>query len=130
MRGPGKSDEAIRWYKEALRKKPEFRPATKQLAATLIGKGEYARATEVLRQAVAAPPADEALFTDLGNAYLRQRMLPQAQQALRRALEINPEQPEAQNLLGLVAVQKNDPVRGGSSVSECNAQPAGFCRGA
>jgi predicted CXXCH cytochrome family protein len=106
----GKSDEAIRWYKEALRRKPEFRPATKQLAATLIGKGEYARATEVLRQAIAAPPADEALFTDLGNAYLRQRMLPQAQQALRRALEINPDQPEAQNLLGLVAVQKSDPA--------------------
>jgi predicted CXXCH cytochrome family protein len=106
----GKSDEAIRWYKEALRKRPEFRPATKQLAATLIGKGEYARATEVLRQAVAVPPADEALFTDLGNAYLRQRMLPQAQQALKRALEINPDQPEAQNLLGLLAVQKNDRV--------------------
>jgi predicted CXXCH cytochrome family protein len=106
----GKRDEAIRWYKEALRKKPEFRPATKQLAATLIGKGEYVRASEVLRQAVASPPADEALFTDLGNAYLHQRMFPQAQQALRRALEINPEQPEAQNLLGLVAVQKNDPV--------------------
>jgi tetratricopeptide (TPR) repeat protein len=106
----GKSDEAIRWYKEALRRKPEFRPATKQLAATLIGKGEYARATEVLRLAVADPPADEALFTDLGNAYLRQRMLPQAQQALKRALEINPDQPEAQNLLGLMAVQKNEPV--------------------
>jgi predicted CXXCH cytochrome family protein len=106
----GKSDEAIRWYKDALRKKPEFRPAIKQLAATLIGKGEYAQATEVLRQAVAAPPADEALFTDLGNAYLHQRMLPQAQQALRRALELNPEQPEAQNLLGLVSVQRKDPV--------------------
>jgi predicted CXXCH cytochrome family protein len=106
----GKSDEAIRWYKEALRKKPEFRPATKQLAATLIGKGEYKRATEVLRQAVTTPPADEALFTDLGNAYLRQRMLPQAQQALTRALEINPDQAEAQNLLGLVAVQKNNPA--------------------
>jgi predicted CXXCH cytochrome family protein len=120
----GKSDEAIRWYKEALRKKPEFRPATKQLAATLIGKGEYARATEVLRQAVAAPPADEALFTDLGNAYLRQRMLPQAQQALKRALEINPDQPEAQNLLGLVAVQKNDPVEAeGQFRSALRSQP-------
>jgi predicted CXXCH cytochrome family protein len=104
----GKSDEAIRWYKEALRKKPDFRPAIKQLAATLIGKGEYARATEVLRQAIASPPTDEALFTDLGNTYLRQGMFPQAQQTLRRALEINPEQPEAQNLLGLVAVQKDD----------------------
>jgi len=102
------SDEAIRWYKEALRRKPEFRPAIKQLAAVLMGKGEYARATDVLRHAVAAPPADDALFADLGNAYLRQGMLVQAQQALRRALEINPEQPEAQNLLGLVAVRKND----------------------
>ena len=106
----GKSDEAIRWYKEALRKKPEFRSATKQLAATLIGKGEYPRATEVLDRRGRVSPADEALFTDLGNAYLRQRMLPQAQQALKRALEINPDQPEAQNLLGLVAVQKNDPA--------------------
>jgi predicted CXXCH cytochrome family protein len=117
----GKSDEAIRWYKEALRKRPQFRPAIKQLAATLISKGEYARATEVLRQAVAAPPLDEALFTDLGNAYLRQHMLPQAQQALHRALEINPEQPEAKNLLGLVAVGKNDP-------SEAEAQFRGAIR--
>ncbi len=106
----GQNDEAIRWYKEALRRKPDFRPAIKQLAAALMGKGEYARAAEVLRQAVAAPPADDALFSDLGNAYLRQGMLSQAQQALRRALEVNPEQPEAQNLLGLVAVQKDDPV--------------------
>jgi predicted CXXCH cytochrome family protein len=118
----GKSDEAIRWYKEALHKNPEFRPATKQLAATLMGKGEYARATEVLRQAIATPPADEALFTDLGNAYLHHRMLLQAQQALRRALEINPEQPEAQNLLGLVAVQKSDPT-------EAEAQFRGALRG-
>jgi predicted CXXCH cytochrome family protein len=105
----GREDEAIRWYGEALRRKPDFRPATKQLAAALIGKGDYVQATEVLRQAVASPPADDALFTALGNSYLRQQMLPQAQQALRRALEINPEQAEAQNRLGLVAIRKNDP---------------------
>jgi tetratricopeptide (TPR) repeat protein len=106
----GQSDEAIHWYREALGKKPGFRPAIKQLAAALMDKGDYARAADVLRQAVAAPPADDALFADLGNAYLRQGMLSQAQQALRRALEINPEQPQAQNLLGLVAIQKNDPA--------------------
>jgi Tfp pilus assembly protein PilF len=106
----GQTDEAIHWYKEALHRKPGFRPAIKQLAAALMSKGEYAGAAEVLRQAVAAPPADDALFADLGNAYLRQGMLSQAQQALRRALEINPEQPEAQNLLGLLAVHKNDPA--------------------
>ena len=49
----GQNDAAIRWYKEALRRKPEFRPAIKQLAAALMAKGEYAGAAEVLRQAVA-----------------------------------------------------------------------------
>ena len=34
----GKSDEAIRWYKEALRRKPGFRPAIKQLAAALMAQ--------------------------------------------------------------------------------------------
>lgn len=106
----GKNNEAIRWYKEALRRNPEFRPATKQLAAILINQGEYLRATEVLRQAVAVPPADEAIFTDLGNAYLRQHMLPQAQQALQKALAMNPTQPEALNLMGLVDVQRQDPA--------------------
>jgi predicted CXXCH cytochrome family protein len=106
----GQQDEAIHWYDEALRRKPGFRPAIKQLAVVLIGKGQYARAVELLRQAIAVPPADDALFTDLGNAYLRQRMLVPAQRALERALQINPDQPEAQNLLGLVAVQKGDPV--------------------
>ncbi len=106
----GKKSEAIHWYEEALRRKPNFRPAIKQLAAALIGKGQYAQATEVLRQAVAAPPADDALLTDLGNAYLHQRMFGQSQHALLQALAINPEQPEAQNLLGLMAVQKSDSV--------------------
>jgi predicted CXXCH cytochrome family protein len=106
----GKQDEAIHWYNEALRRKPGFRPAIKQLAVVYIGKGQYARAVELLKQATAAPPADDALFADLGNAYLRQRMLIPAQQALEKALQINPEQPEAQNLLGLVAVQKGDPL--------------------
>lgn len=106
----GKQDAAIHWYTEALRRKPGFRPAIKQLAVALIDKGQYAQAVELLRQAVAVPPADDALFTDLGNAYLRKRMLAPAQQALERALQINPEQPEAQNLLGLVAVQEGDPV--------------------
>ena len=105
----GKSEAAVHWYKEALRRKPGYRPALKQMAAALISRGDFAPAIDVLRQAVAAPPPDEAIFTDLGNAYLHQRLFPQAQQALRQALAINPEQPQAQNLLGLIAVQKNDP---------------------
>lgn len=104
----GKEYDAIRWYHEALRRQPAFRPAIKQLAATLIAQGQYARAIEVLRPAAAVLPADDALFSDLGNAYLRLRQFEPARQALRLALELNPEQPEAQNLLGLLAVQQGN----------------------
>ena len=60
----GKSEAAVHWYKEALRRKPGYRPALKQMAAALISRGDYAPAIDVLRQAVAAPPPDEAIFTD------------------------------------------------------------------
>jgi predicted CXXCH cytochrome family protein len=106
----GKEDEAIHWYREALRQKPDFRPATKQLAAALITNGQFARAIEILQRAVAVPPDDDALLSDLGNAYLHQQLFEKARQSLTRALVINPEQPEAENLLGLVAIQKNDPT--------------------
>lgn len=106
----GKQDEAIRWYNEALCRKPNFRPAIKQLAAALINGGQYARAAGILQNALARPPADDALLSDLGNAYSHQKLLDRAQQALLRALEMNPDQPEAQNLLGLVAIQKSNPT--------------------
>ena len=58
----GKQKEAIHWYIEALRRRPTFRHAIKQLAATLIAQGQFQRAIEVLRPAAAVPPADDALF--------------------------------------------------------------------
>ena len=65
----GKADDAIHWYNEALRRRSNFRPAIKQVAVALIDKGQFERAIEVLRPAVTVPPADDALFSDLGNAY-------------------------------------------------------------
>jgi Flp pilus assembly protein TadD len=106
----GKQDEAIHWYNEALRRKANFRPAIKRLAAALIIKGQFARATEILEQALALPPADDTMLSDLGNAYLRQGKFAQAEAALTRALAVNPEQPEAQNLLGLAALQQRNAV--------------------
>jgi tetratricopeptide (TPR) repeat protein len=95
----GKEEEAIHWYSEALRRKPNFRPAVKQLAAALIVSGQLTRAIDILQQTIAVPPADDALLSDLGNAYLRQRLFEKAQQSLMRALAINPEQPEAEIFL-------------------------------
>jgi tetratricopeptide (TPR) repeat protein len=104
----GKHGEAIRWYDEALRHDPEFRPAIDGLAVALIGFGNADRAVDLLEKAVASRPADAVALTDLGNVYLKQGKLDAAQQALTRALTVNPDTPEAQNLLGLALAQKQD----------------------
>jgi predicted CXXCH cytochrome family protein len=104
----GKHAEAIRWYDEALRHSPEFRPATDGLAVALIAAGDLDRAAAVLEKAVASGAADTVALTDLGNVYLKQGKLDAAEQTLTRTLSVNPDTPEADNLLGLALAQKQD----------------------
>jgi len=108
----GKHNEAIHWYDEAQRRNPEFRPAIDGLAVALIGSGNLDRAAAVLEKAVAKPgasgPVDTVALTDLGNVYLKQGKPDLAEQILRRALGVNPDTPEARNLLGLALSQKQD----------------------
>ncbi len=47
----GNQDGAIHWYDEALRRRPDFRPALAELGTALIAAGQLARATEVLEKA-------------------------------------------------------------------------------
>jgi predicted CXXCH cytochrome family protein len=95
----GNSAEAARWCEEALRIRPGFRPALKELGAALVATGEFARAAEMLRQ-VSGPVAR----TNLGNVYLRLGRVDVAEQMLRA----NPEDPDANNLLGMVASARGD----------------------
>jgi len=104
----GKHSEAIRWYDEALRHGPEFRPANDGLAVALIGFGSLDRAAALLEKAVASGQADTVALTDLANVYLKQGKVDAAQQMLTRALSVNPDTTEAQNLLGLALEQKQD----------------------
>jgi len=101
----GKHAEAIHWYDEALQRDPEFRPATDGLGVALISAGNLDRAAAVLEK---ANPADTVALTDLGNVYLKQGKPDLAEQTLRRALTVNPDTPDARNLLGLALSQKQD----------------------
>jgi predicted CXXCH cytochrome family protein len=95
----GNSAEAVRWSEEALRVRPGFAPAIRELGAALIQAGDFARAADTLRQATSP-----AAKTNLGNAYLHLGKLDSAEQSLRA----NPEDPEANNLLGIAASGKGD----------------------
>jgi len=95
----GNFNEAVRWSEEALRIRPGYGPAIKELGAELLLAGDPARAAEILRQ-VSGPSAR----TNLGNAYLRLGRIDLAEQALRGGLE----DPDADNLLGVIASARND----------------------
>jgi predicted CXXCH cytochrome family protein len=90
---------AARWCEEALRVRPEFRPAMRELGAALMKAGDYPRAAETLRQAGGATAQ-----TNLGSVYLRLGNIQAAEQTLRENLE----DPDANNLLGMVESGKGD----------------------
>ena len=95
----GNPTEAVRWCDEALRLRAGFVPAMQERGAALIAAGDLPRAAETLRGISGA-----VAQTNLGNVYLRLSQVDAAEQALRA----NPEDPDANNLLGIVASQKGD----------------------
>jgi tetratricopeptide (TPR) repeat protein len=95
----GNPTDAVRWCDEALRLRPGFVPAMQERGAALLAAGDLPRAVEALRGASGA-----AAQTNLGNAYLRLGQVDAAEQALRA----NPEDPDANNLLGMAASQKGE----------------------
>ncbi|SPF50591.1 TPR repeat-containing protein [Candidatus Sulfopaludibacter sp. SbA4] len=113
-RNAGRREQAIRWLEEALRRRPGFRPAMKELAAALSDSGQLARAAEILEGA----GRDGSVLTDLGNVYLQEGRPDQAEQALQQAISLNPDLPAAYNLLGLARLRKGDPAGAGNAFRE------------
>jgi predicted CXXCH cytochrome family protein len=104
----GKVDEAVRWFEDAVRRRPGYGAALAKLAATLTSAGRFARAAEAGERAIAVQPANTIVLTNLGNAYLQLGRTDRARTTLDQAVKINSDLPEAQNLLGLAVLRKGD----------------------
>ncbi len=104
----GNQAEAVRWFQDALRRRPIYPQAAKELAVSLLAENQHAAAEMVLRRAVAKSPADAQLLSSLGNLYLQMGRLDEAQRMLTRALQVNPSLPEAENSLGLIAIRRKN----------------------
>lgn len=100
--------QAVHWYEEALRRRQNYPAAAKELAVALLTEKQASRAAQVLRQAVTLSPSDDELLADLGNVYLRQGRVDEAQRILMSALRINRALPGAENLLGVIAVRQRN----------------------
>jgi tetratricopeptide (TPR) repeat protein len=102
----GDAEKGIHWLEESLRVRPDFAPAMKELAAALADSGQLDRAAQTLEKLNPAQDADA--LTDLGGIYTQQGKLDQAEQALQRAVALNPDLPEAFNRLGLERLRNRD----------------------
>ncbi len=69
-------------------------------------KATYARAVALLRPALVARPEDETLLIQLGTSLQGTAQLDQAEEFLRRAVEVAPQSAPAWNALGEVLLQK------------------------
>jgi predicted CXXCH cytochrome family protein len=103
----GNNEQAIHWYEEALRRKPDDSGAAKELATSLLSESHTAQAETTLRDAFAKSPNDAQLIADLGNVSFREGKIDEARREYLHALELNPFLPDAENMLGLIAIRQN-----------------------
>ncbi len=106
----GQTEQAIRCYQEAVRRKPGFRPAWVGLGRILTkaGASNSQRALDAFRRALGLGPEDATILNDLGLVCLQQGRIAEAVQALQKAVAADPGDPQASNNLGSALQQTGD----------------------
>jgi tetratricopeptide (TPR) repeat protein len=99
LRKAGRIDEAIDYYKFALKLQAEYAPARYNLAISLGIKGRYDEAVEQCRIFLAANPNDADMQTNLGIMLLKQGKLDEAIESFKKALRMDPNNQKARDLL-------------------------------
>lgn len=104
----GRNAESIRWYEEALSRRPDYGQARRAEAAALEAAGDLPHAAEAGEKAVSTGHPDTVALTNLGRVYLGQGRLDDAKRVLGQALTIDPELPNANLLLGMTLMREGD----------------------
>ncbi|HVW86398.1 MAG TPA: tetratricopeptide repeat protein [Bryobacteraceae bacterium] len=91
---------AIRWFRQAIQSGDNPVAARRELAASMILSGDLSGGAEES----AKLPDDTVAMTNLGNAYLQLGRVDDAVRVLEKA----PEEPRANNLLGLAELKAGD----------------------
>jgi arylsulfatase A-like enzyme/Tfp pilus assembly protein PilF len=94
--------EAIRWFSEALARKPDYDFVVLNMAISYIEMGNLAAAEKLLTDFVSRFQADSILYLTLGDINLKQEDYPGAIKYLEECLRINPNSAKAYNNLARV----------------------------
>jgi tetratricopeptide (TPR) repeat protein len=76
-----------------------------------LEEGELRAATDSLQYAVLLGRDHSESHYNLALAYERRGLFPEAEREMRASLRLDPEQPDAQNMLGVIYAEEGKPVR-------------------
>ena len=114
MGARGKSDEAVRYYLEALRRHPDNAPAHYHLGMEQLKQGKMDDAIASLREAVRLDPDQADAHFQLAVALASRRVVGDAITQYQEALRLNPDSPVAlNNLAWLLATGPEVQLRNG-----------------
>lgn len=107
----GRNDEAISHLKKLVEARPDEMRGYLALGGVYASKEDFRAAADLYDEAVERlkepQPANWNIFYQRGIAYERLKEWPKAEPNFRRALELNPDQPQVMNYLGYSWVDKN-----------------------
>jgi tetratricopeptide (TPR) repeat protein len=94
-------ERARKEYQQALESDPNYVPALQGLARLYVEINDRARAVATYERAIMAHPKEATLAYELGMAYMRWKQWEPALVPLRSALDLDPENRQSANALGI-----------------------------
>jgi tetratricopeptide (TPR) repeat protein len=97
-----KLDEAAKYLRRSVELQPDQTAAYYYLGLISEGKGENGQATATFRDVLRRDPQYGAAWEALGRVLLNEKQYPEAQQALEKAVVLNPDSVKAHYQLGIL----------------------------
>lgn len=107
--GSGRTADAEKTFQEAIALRPDDWTAHNSLGAFYDRRGKYAQAIAEYQKALQITPDNAEVYSNIGSAYIDQggeKALAQAEQALKKSIELNPGYPAFANL-GMLYMQEH-----------------------
>jgi tetratricopeptide (TPR) repeat protein len=93
-------DEARKAYQAALKADPNSIDAARHLARIYVKLGDFERATDAYKKALAKHPKDAELWYDFGNCHNRRKDFNESVRCFNEALKLDPENRSYLTMLG------------------------------
>jgi len=104
----GRKDDALAAYQAILDKSPTEAAAYTSMATIYTDKGQEDKAIEILQKMEQVAKPDAKAWFNIGANFSNADKLDRAEQAYRKALELDPSLAEANREMGYIALRKGD----------------------